>query len=205
MCHRAGAQPYHVGRAALTAKSPTMGFVAQHKTRRRLETEDASQSHIGRGCLIWGGVLGIVVGGMFAAYGLKPILKHFYGEQTVAWMATYSGGGKELSVTGVAQSGGGGCAPTGSDPAKVTCVTLRVVSDKEWEGLNAGDFTLQVSNQHDWLDATSIVGHGTSPVRVTANVPMTVVVHFPVLAGGAADDAEYLHLTSPRLRFALHD
>lgn len=185
-----------------------MGCVADQKTRRRLETEDASQSRIGRGCLIWGGVLGIVVGGMFAAYGLKPILKHFYGEKTVAWSATYSGGGKELSIANVTTSGSGGndiCAPTGSDPAKVTCVALRVVSDKEWDALNAGDFTLQVSNQHDWLKATSIAGHGMDAVHVTANTPTTVVVHFAAMVGGAAVDPQYLHLTSPRLRFALHD
>ncbi len=185
-----------------------MGFVADQKTRRRLETEDASQSRIGRGCLIWGGVLGIVVGGMFAAYGLKPILKHFYGEQTVAWAATYSGGGKQLSIAGVTNSDSGGdtvCAASGSDPAKVTCVALRVVSDKEWDSLDAGDFTLQVSNQHDWLKATSIAGHGSAPVHVTANTPMTVIVHFPAVVGGAMADPQYLHLTSPRLRFALHD
>lgn len=182
--------------------------MTQQKSRRRLETEDASQSRIGRGCLIWGGVLGIVVGGMFAAYGLKPILKHFYGEKTVAWSATYSGGGKELSVTGVTHSGSGGdgvCTPTGSDPAKVMCVALRVVSDKEWDGLTASAFTLQVTNQHDWLKATSIAGHGMDGVHVTANTPTTVVVHFPADIGGTTVEPQYLHLTSPRLRFALHD
>lgn len=145
---------------------------------------------------------------MFAAYGLKPILKHFYGEKTVAWAQTYSGGGKELSIANVTTSGSGGndiCAPTGSDPAKVTCVALRVASDNNWDGLKASAFTLEVSNQHDWLKATSIAGSGADTVHVTANAPTTVVVHFPATVGGAVVDPQYLHLTSPRLRFALHD
>lgn len=194
--------------AALNGESPTMGIVTQQKQRRRLESADESSTRIGRGCLIWGGVLGVVVGGMFAAYGLKPILKHFYGEKTVAWSTTYTGGGKQLSIVHVTESGSGGndiCAPGDSDPAKVTCVEMKVVSDKDWDGLKAGSFTLQVANQHDWLDATSIAGHGADAVHVTANTPMTVVVHFPATVGGAVVQPDYLHLTSPRLRFALHD
>jgi hypothetical protein len=184
------------------------GFVVQQKSRRRLETAEDSGAGIGRGCLIWGGVLGVVVGAAFAFYGLKPILKHFYGEKTVAWSTTYTGGGKQLAVTGVTHSGSGGdaaCKPGDADPASVTCVAMKVVSNKGWDGLNASDFTLQVADQHDWLKATSIAGHGAEAVHVTANTPSTVVVHFPATVGRAAVQPDYLHLTSPRLRFALHD
>jgi hypothetical protein len=182
--------------------------VSQQKTRRRLQTEADSQSRIGRGCLIWGGVLGVVVGAAFAFYGLKPILKHFYGERTVAAGTIYTGSGKELAVTGVTTSGAtsnAACIPADADPENIVCVAFRVKSDDDWADLEAKDFSLEVKSQHDWIPASSINEAGGGPVHVTANTPVTVSVHFPAAIGGDPVQPEYLHLTSPRLRFALNE
>lgn len=180
--------------------------MASPKTRRRLETHTGAESGNARGCLIWGGVLGIVVGAAFAFYGLKPILKHFYGETTVAPASTYTGGGRELAVTGVTASATDpSCTPARTDPANIVCIAFHVQSEHDWDGLEVNDFSLEVANQHDWLPATALVTASGGAPQVTANTPVTLSIHFPAAIGGDAIDPEYLHLTSPRLRFALDE
>ena len=51
--------------------------------RRRIAHKSDKPPEHRTGCLVWGAVLGVVVGGMFAAYGLKPILRHYYGQATL--------------------------------------------------------------------------------------------------------------------------
>jgi hypothetical protein len=182
-----------------------MEIVSQSKTRRRIETDTQSESRIGRGCLIWGGVLGIVVGAAFAFYGLKPILKHFYGESTVAAHAAYHGDGKQLAVAGTGASAKPGnvpCLPTGTDPAEIFCLAFSITSGKD-PGFKASDFSLEVTNQHDWIHATSLVGPDVEPPAYSANSPVILSIHFPATIGGDSVDPEYLHLTSPRVRFAI--
>ncbi|MEO6398546.1 MAG: hypothetical protein ABIP13_08770, partial [Tepidiformaceae bacterium] len=56
------------------------GVANPASARRRLESAPDPETKGRKGCLIWGAVLGIVVGATFAFYALPPILRHFYGE-----------------------------------------------------------------------------------------------------------------------------
>ncbi len=142
-----------------------------------------------KGCLIWGAVLGIVVGGMFAAYGLKPILRHYYGERHIAAGETYQGGGKELRVLSARAD------------ANIVEVTLAITLTKTWAP-EAENFQLEVRQQDDWIEPSA--SQPTRPVNALANLPVgervEVVFRFeaPVNPNPVA-----LHLGEPRLKMDL--
>lgn len=180
--------------------------MSQDRPRRRHLQPHGAESGSGHGCLIWGGVLGVVVGAIFAFYGLKPILKHFYGETTVAAAATYTGSGKELRITSVTSDDTNpDCTPAPTDPSHIICIGFAITSDADWPDIEVNDFSLEIANQHDWIPGTALVGDGGVAPQVTANTPVTLSVHFPAVIGGDPVDPEYLHLTTPRVRFSLDE
>ena len=152
-------------------------------TRRRLEGKPGEP--VGKGCLLWGAALGIVVGLSFAFYGLGPILRHFYGEEQVAPGETYDGSNFTARVLDSA----------GDDFAHLNLVTVRlaVSGERSWE---IEDFKLQHDGGKEWSLATSAKSL-SDPVGSAISI---LVLAFEVPPGSRA---EALHLISPRIRFVL--
>lgn len=191
--------------AALLIACPSLlNIPVTEPVRRRIEqpTEDAAKRS---GCLMWGAVLGVLVGIMVGVYALPPILRHYYGETKVAPDEFYRGDGKAIRVESLGQAS----EPLGEAAAGTRredfFVSIVVVSDAPWSP-RATDFSLEFEGVEDWQQAVDAKVGGeplaTIPPATEAKVQLHFVVelppeNFPTLK------AEALHLSDPRVRFAV--
>ena len=143
--------------------------------RRQLEGAGEKEK-VGRGCLVWGGVLGVVVGLTFAFYGLPPILRHFYGERQVMqgeWLSTRT---LSIQVATVEQ------IDTYSGAERIVVVTLAqssggVPPNERWR--------LEMSQRNEWVRAAPDATELRFVIRSEDGTPIA------------------LHLSKPRVRFEL--
>jgi len=157
--------------------------------RRRLEP--AAEETSGRsGCVVLGAILGIIVGAVFAFYGLPPILRSMYGETRIAVGGTYTGDAKEIRVE-LIETGGGQVR-----------LTVSVLTNKTWEPKPA-DFRLELSSGGDRIKAA--VPEPNIPETsfdFGLGVGRTLVLVFP-LPAGSVGGPRALHLADPPVRIAL--
>jgi len=172
--------------------------------RRRIEepTEDQKKRS---GCLVWGGVLGVLVGIMVGVYALPPILRHYYGETKVATDEFYRGDGKAIRVTTLGQAS----EPLGEVAAGMKredfFVTVVAVSEKEWQP-KATDFSLELRELGTWRQASEASVDGKPLVRVPPATETEIQLHFVVEYLPAEAEKltpKALHLSDPRVRFDL--
>lgn len=170
-------------------------------TRRRIPHESDKPRESRSGCLIWGAVLGVVVGGMFAAYGLKPILRHYYGEQRVAVGQAYEGDAKVIRVVkaGTTPCGDYQPPPNGRDDCYE--ITLEVTTNKTWAPAVSA-FSVEFSGVKDWVEAhlASPSTEGVPPFPLAEQRTIFLRFRRPVTVGA---EPEYLHIAEPRVRIAL--
>ncbi len=160
--------------------------------RRRLETYTPEDTRGRWGCIGVGAVLGIVIGAMFAFYGLPPILRSIYGEAEVGPGESYSGDAKEIRVATVQHSG------------SEVRVTLQARTNKTWRP-EAFDFSLELSTGGDWLEAQPpSADDPATALSFELGVRREIALVF-VLPPGRAGDPKALHLSSPRVRFDLEE
>ncbi len=157
--------------------------------RRRLEEQEEAGNR--SGCLLLGAVLGIIVGIMFALYGLPPILRSIYGEKTVAAGETYEGDGRSIRVVSVERT---------TDPDRYR-VTLDVTTNKTWD-LQPDDFNLEISTAKDWTPALPPGDDPDTSLDFTLGVERTLLLVFEAPQRVDAKP-EKLHLEHPRLKFDL--
>lgn len=156
--------------------------------RRRLATEEKRSLPVG--CMAWGGVLGILVGIMFALYAMPPILRSIYGPEEVAFEQTYSADAKQATVTDIVREG------------DLVLVTLDFRTNKTFD-TTAEDWKLEVATQDDWLEALP-----PDPALPDTSLDFelgrarTLVLRFPAPERTDAEPVA-LHLADPRVRFAL--
>lgn len=155
------------------------------------------------GCLMLGAVLGVVVGLGFAFYGLKPILKHFYGEKTVAVGQAYTGDAKIIRVTYNGASPdpalGGFSSP---DPSSYY-VTLEVTTNKSWSP-KVSDFSVQFAGVGSWPQAVEAPGASASDtLTFVLGQARILELRIPRPAEKPGAVATYVHIASPRVRIAL--
>jgi hypothetical protein len=151
--------------------------------RRRLEGKPGDP--VGKGCLLWGGVLGVIVGLTFAFYGLGPILRHFYGEAHVGAGETYEGTNFTIGLLD----------SSSEDPPNPNLVRLQLAISGERSWVTE-DFKLQHSGGKNWSAASS---SETLPDPAGSAISL-LMLSFEVPSGARA---EALHLGSPRVRFSL--
>ena len=155
------------------------------------------------GCLVLGAVLGVVFGLGFAFYGLKPILKHFYGEKTVAVGQAYTGDSKDIRVTYnglVPDPALGGFAS--ADPSSYY-VTLQVTTNKSWSP-KVSDFSVQFAGVGNWPQAVQAPGAAaTDALTFELGKERILELRVPRPAGKPAAIATYFHIAAPRVRIAL--
>lgn len=143
--------------------------------RRRLAGPGEGEK-VGRGCLIWGGVLGVVVGLTFAFYGLPPILRHFYGERQVMQGEWFSTRTLSIQVATVEH------IDTYSGAERIVVVTLAqsssgVPPNERWQ--------LEMSKRDEWVRAAPDATELRFVIRSEDGTPIA------------------LHLSKPRVRFEL--
>lgn len=170
--------------------------------RRRLEAPPNPNTEGRKGCLIWGAVLGVIVGATFAFYGLPPILKHYYGETKVAADEFYKGDAKLIRVLRVESVRPG--LPDGStDTGPLSYyVTLSIMSAKTWAPA-VSDFSLEFTSGGDWVEGVAYNGanaDGSIPLTLGDEAEVTIRFPRPIEASAAP---RYLHLAEPRVRFSL--
>lgn len=171
-------------------------------TRRRIAHKSDKPAENRSGCLIWGAVLGVVVGGMFAAYGLKPILRHYYGEQRIAAGAAYNGDAKEIRIAEAGSERPARFTPPAGERDDGYYVTLEVTSNKTWAPALA-DFAVEFSHVDDWVEATAsspAAESGALPFPLGETRQVTLRFRRPIESGA---EPEYLHIADPRVRFEL--
>lgn len=172
--------------------------------RRRIEqpTEDQAKRS---GCLLWGGVLGVLVGIMVGIYALPPILKHYYGETVVAPQEFYRGEGKAIrlvSVTSIPVSGGEVRAGMQREDFEVAVIG---VVQEEWRPAIT-DWTLEFEELEEWQKATGLLDDTPDGFVFRAGSENEYRIHFTVwYPEGEAESLtpEALHLSDPRVKFEI--
>ncbi|MDZ7729273.1 MAG: hypothetical protein U5Q44_14395 [Dehalococcoidia bacterium] len=164
--------------------------MSEQRPRARRRIEEAGQRRpLPVGCMAWGAVLGILVGVMFALYGLPPILRAIYGPETVAAGETYQGDAKSLTVTGVAQAGG------------EYRVELQARTNRTWD-LTGETWQLEVEGQDEWIPALAAdPDQAETSFDFELGEERMLLLRFPVPDGGG--EPQVLHLDDPRVRFEL--
>jgi hypothetical protein len=156
--------------------------------RRRLQTEEKRNLPIG--CMAWGGVLGILVGIMFALYAMPPILRSIYGPEKVASGETYNADAKQITVVDVTRDG------------DLFLVTLDFRTNKTFE-TEPADWKLEVATQDDWLEALPPdSAQPDTSLDFELGRERTLVLRFNAPERVDAEPVA-LHLADPRVRFAL--
>lgn len=72
--------------------------MAARPTLRRRRLDQPAQEPVGRGCLVAGAVLGVVVGALLAFFGYPWVLRTFFAEEVVAPGAVFEGEGKVIRL-----------------------------------------------------------------------------------------------------------
>ena len=154
------------------------------------------------GCLITGAVLGIIVGATFAFYGLPPILRHFYGEKHVAANAQYVGDAKTIRVSRIDITPDPAAGLPG-EMADKWYVTLVVTTNKTWAPVPS-NFQLELTGLGDWVDAAAMAvdASGTGG-GIALGEEVHIFLTFPMSLSKPEANPRYLHLSDPRVRFAL--
>jgi hypothetical protein len=82
-------------------------------------------------------------------------------------------------------------------------VTLRITTNKTWTPLPA-DFQLQFEGVSDWVEAAALaVDHSSATGGLALGEEVQVFLTFPLPASRPDAKPLYLHVSSPRVRFAL--
>ena len=170
--------------------------------RRRIE-QSSEEKEKRSGCLMWGAVLGVLVGIMVGIYALPPILKHYYGEKVVAPGEMYRSETLRIQlgvVRPLAESSGE--APAGIRRVEWVA-TVTVLAQEEWKA-DLTDFTLEFAELEDWQEAA--VASGDLPEGLVFKPAMeqtfdlSFIVELPE-AEAVTLTPEALHLSDPRVKF----
>jgi hypothetical protein len=137
-----------------------------------------------------GAILGVIAGIMFALYGLPPILRAIYGEESVAAGETYDKDAKSLAIESVERAD------------DLFVVTLTATTNKTWN-LEPDGIKLEISTQDEWIELLPPeAGLPETSLRFVLGEARTLVLRF---AAPARVDARplALHFADPRVRFEL--
>ena len=154
---------------------------------------------------MWGGILGVLVGLMVGIYALPPILKHYYGEKTVAAGQTWSGEGRTIRVGAVLPAIDFVDPP---DPGKKRWdfyASVYITTEAPWS-TDVGHWSLEVSDIDDWQVATDTATGATGRIEVPPGQQFELPLRFIVQVDEDFEGRptpEALHLSDPRLKFEL--
>jgi hypothetical protein len=171
--------------------------------RRRIEQPSAEKAKRS-GCLMWGAVLGVLVGIMVGVYALPPILKHYYGEKTVEPGETYGeSAGTRITLASIGQASEplGEASPGMRRFDYFGSVTATFSNNRE---LKADDFSLELNEVGKWQRAVSLDDEPT--LYIPEFTETIFAIHFivEVPEGDAGKLTPHaLHLSDPRVKFEI--
>ncbi|MEO8539010.1 MAG: hypothetical protein ABI577_04655 [bacterium] len=190
--------------ALLIAVPALLNIRVTQPVRRRIE-QPSEETKKRNGCLMWGAILGILAGIMVGVYALPPILRHYYGEAHVAADEFYSGDGKAIRIEKLGQAS----EPLGEAAAGMRredfFASITVVTNASWSP-RPTDFSLQFKGVKHWEQAADAKVNGQPLTEIVPGGETTVELHFVVELPSDAFpelEAEALHLSDPRVRFAI--
>lgn len=179
--------------ASQVSAAPDEPRRARRPVRYSEEPQDASGR---RGCLILGGLLGVVAGALLAFFVLPPLINYYFGTADVKANKTYTADAKVIRVTRVE------ARPTTTRPGGPVqfAVRLSALTNKTWHP-DAEDFELELSDgEHLTLLPPDEAEPATS-LDFELGVERVLLLRFPPIATAAKPKT--LHMKEPRVRFAL--
>ena len=171
--------------------------------RRQIE-QPTEESQKRSGCLLWGAVLGVLVGIMLGIYALPPILKHYYGETVVGPGETYESGGRRISVISVSHNLARSGSPSDLVRRAAFDVTLIADVNEEWR-LPVGAFTLEFEELDQWQSVSSHTDEPLHEILLQPGTTKQFELQFVVETGFGSDKLtpKALHLSDPRVKFEI--
>lgn len=181
------------------AAAPGQGDNPPTVARRRLQSANAQDTKGRGGCLATGALLGIIIGVMFALYGLGPILRYFYGEEKIEAGQAYIDGDRRLQVTGTR------IGPDSADGGLNVPVIFVTV---ERAGFPANEprparFRLEVDGVEAWILPLPQIASAELPDPAAT----VILLRYSIPSGldPSTVTPVALHLEDPLVRFALGD
>lgn len=175
------------------AVEPGQGDTPAPVVRRRLQSGTPEDKKGRGGCLATGAILGVIIGIMFALYGLGPILRHFYGEEEVAAGQAWVDGEQRLQVTNV-RVGPDAEGGTGEPVIFVTVAREGFIDDEP----RPGRFRLEVERIEDWLLPLAQL-----PVSDTSTGDILLRFDVPEGLDPSTVNPVAVHLEDPLVRFEI--
>jgi hypothetical protein len=164
--------------------------MSEKATRERRRLDEKPDPGPRAGCIMTGAILGIVVGAIFAFYGLPPLLRSFYGETRVDFGETYRGDARMITVLSSERS----------DDEYV--LEVRIRSNKTWD-TGPADWKLEISTQRDWIEAKPAdLSDPDTSFDFPLGVERTLLLRFPATTR-VDTELVALHLADPHVRFDL--
>ncbi|MCC6382287.1 MAG: hypothetical protein IT304_07245 [Dehalococcoidia bacterium] len=166
---------------------------ARRPVRDREGPEDTSGR---RGCLIVGGLLGIVAGALLAFFVLPPLINYYFGTADVKAGKAYTADAKVIRVTRVE------ARPTTTRPGGPVqfAVRLSALTNKTWHP-EVEDFELELSDgEHLTLLPPDEAEPATS-LDFDLGEERSLLLRFAPVVTAARPKT--LHMKEPRVRFAL--
>ncbi|GAB4323275.1 MAG: hypothetical protein Kow0010_04570 [Dehalococcoidia bacterium] len=172
----------------------------QRTIRRRLDEPDTGEP-AGRGCLIAGGILGVIAGVVLGLLGLPPLLNALFSGDPVAFDETFDGDGRVISILSLEQGPDVLQGLPGGETAGVA-IRLSVTARRTWE-VEPRFFQLELTTGGRWIDAAPPVD--TLP-ETSLHFPLgesrELLLQFPI-PPGREGAPKYLHLSDPNIKFEL--
>lgn len=172
----------------------------QRLVRRRLE-EPTPDEPAGRGCLIAGGILGVVAGIVLGLLGLPPLLNALFSGEPIGFDDTYEGNGRVISILSLEQGPDVLRGLPGGETAGVA-IRLEVTARRTWE-VDPRFFQLELTSGGRWIDAAAPVeAIPETSLEFVVGQTRELLLQFPV-PPGREGEPKYLHLSDPNVKFGL--
>ena len=172
----------------------------QRTVRRRLEKPETGEP-AGRGCLIVGGILGVVAGVVLGLLGLPPLLNALFSGEPVGFDETYEGNGRVITILSLERGPDVLRGLPGGETAGVA-IRLSVTARRTWE-VEPRFFQLELTTGGRWVDAAPPVD---ALPETSLDFPLgesrELLLQFPI-PPGREGDPKYLHLSDPNIKFEL--
>ncbi|MCS7294998.1 MAG: hypothetical protein RMK15_07265 [Chloroflexota bacterium] len=158
---------------------------------RRRRLDQAEQEPVGKGCLVAGAVLGVLVGAVLAFFGYPWVLRTFFAEEVVAPGGVYEGDAKVLRLLGYE-----------FDPeTRILEVRLSVRTNKTWRP-SPDNFYVDVRGERHPVQALPPdPALPDTSLRFQLGEERTLLLRFRLPARDAVPEA--IRLADPSVRFEL--
>lgn len=160
-------------------------------TVRRRRLDQPEEQSVGRGCLVAGAVLGVIVGALVAFFGYPWVLRTFFAEEVVAPGGVFEGDAKVLRLLRYERD----------EESRVLNVWLSVRTNKTWRP-GPENFYLSVRGERHPVEALPPdPALPETTLEFQLGQERTLLLRFPLPNPDAVPEA--VRLAEPSIRFEL--